>query len=150
MDPAMTVDTTAERGPEPEVASLEDPPAVPARRIEVALGRRVEVIGDLILPAVPSPSSTAACRDVARRLGEWQGPGTVVICGQLVATSPGETADAAAVLGAHVELTEALAKFATRPDSQVCLVAPLGEADRRRPRCAPSAPPSTPPSNSTA
>ena len=55
-------------------------------RIEVALGRRVEVIGDLLLPLEPSASSAAASRDIARRLEEWQGPGTVIICGRIVAT----------------------------------------------------------------
>jgi hypothetical protein len=46
---------------------------------------RVMVVGDLLLPSEPSPSSLAACRDIAQTLSEWQGPGIVVICGQLVA-----------------------------------------------------------------
>ena len=45
-----------------------------AQRIEVALGRRVEVIGDLLLPLEPSASSSAVSRDIARRLEEWHGP----------------------------------------------------------------------------
>ena len=52
-------------------------------RIEVALGRRVEVLGDLLLPPEPTDSSRAACRDIARRLEEWQGPGIVILCGRL-------------------------------------------------------------------
>ena len=46
------------------------------RTLPVALGRRVEVIGDLLLPSEPTDSSRAACRDIARRLEEWQGPGS--------------------------------------------------------------------------
>ena len=53
-------------------------------RIDVALGRRVMVLGDLLLPPEPSPSSLATCRDIAQKLADWQGPGIVVICGQLV------------------------------------------------------------------
>ena len=71
-----TVDTVT-RTPEP-VAGTD-------RTIRVALGRRVEVIGDLLLPPKPTDSSLAACRDIARRLEEWQGPGIVILCGRLVA-----------------------------------------------------------------
>ena len=53
--------------------------------LAVALGRRVEVIGDLLLPPEPTDSSRAACRDIAQRLEEWQGPGIVILCGRLVA-----------------------------------------------------------------
>src|SRR5277367_6989637 len=53
--------------------------------VRVALGRRVEVIGDLLLPPEPTDSSRAACRDIAQRLDEWQGPGIVILCGRLVA-----------------------------------------------------------------
>ena len=56
----------------------------PVRRIDVALGRRVMVLGDLLLPPTPSPSSLATCRDIAQKLAEWEGPGIVVLCGQLV------------------------------------------------------------------
>ena len=55
------------------------------RTLRVALGRRVEVIGDLLLPAEPTDSSRAASRDIGRRLEEWQGPGIVILCGRLVA-----------------------------------------------------------------
>ncbi len=65
-------------------------------RIDVALGRRVMVLGDLLLPPDPSPSSLATCRDIAQKLDEWQGPGVVVICGQLVATPNGGTPGSAA------------------------------------------------------
>ncbi len=88
----------------------------------VALGRRVMVLGDLLLPPEPSPSSVATSRDVAQRLAEWQGPGIVVLCGQLEAAGcPGEPRPGGA-LRAHGELTAALSAFAARPDSRVVVV----------------------------
>ena len=92
------------------------------RRIDVALGRRVMVLGDLLLPPTPSPSSLATCRDIAQKLAEWEGPGIVVICGQLVIGGcPGQTGPAES-LRAHRELTAAFSAFAARPDSQVVVV----------------------------
>ena len=67
------------------VAGVPDTEPGTERTIHVALGRRVEVIGDLLLPPEPTDSSRAGCRDIARRLEEWQGPGIVVLCGHLVA-----------------------------------------------------------------
>jgi lysylphosphatidylglycerol synthetase-like protein (DUF2156 family) len=92
-------------------------------RIDVALGRRVMVLGDLLLPPQPSPSSLATCRDIAQKLAEWQGPGVVVICGQLVAAGNGGVPGPATALGAHEILTAAFAAFAARPDSRVIVVA---------------------------
>jgi lysylphosphatidylglycerol synthetase-like protein (DUF2156 family) len=91
-------------------------------RIDVALGRRVMVLGDLLLPSQPSPSSLATCRDIAQKLGEWQGPGIVVICGQLVAAGSGGAPGPAAAFEAHKSLTAAFAAFAARADSRVVVV----------------------------
>src|ERR1700761_1388983 len=88
------------------------------RRIDVALGRRVMVLGDLLLPHTPSPSSLASCRDIAQKLAEWEGPGIVVLCGQLVIRGcPGQTGPPEA-LSAHQDLTAAFSAFAARPDSE--------------------------------
>src|SRR5580692_2755587 len=95
--------------------------------VPVALGRRVEVIGDLLLPPEPTDSSRAACRDVAQRLADWQGPGVVILCGRLVA--PGGPDDPAAVVERHADLTDALAGFAARPDSQVIVVMAPSDTD---------------------
>lgn len=91
------------------------------RRIDVALGRRVEVIGDLLLPPKPSASSSAVSRDIARRLEDWQGPGIVIICGRLVAQEC-TIGSGSGALDNHPELTEALGAFAGRPDSSVIVV----------------------------
>ena len=93
----------------------------------MALGRRVEVIGDLLLPPEPTDSSRAACRDIARRLEEWQGPGIVIICGRIVA--PGcPTTPARPVRSTDTPISPTpLATFAARADSQVIVVmAPAG------------------------
>ena len=98
--------------------------------IEVALGRRVMVLGDVLLPCSPSPSSLATCRDIAQKLSDWEGPGMVVVCGQLVARTSHEDPGPAAALNAHPDLTSALAAFAARADSQVVVVAgPWQESD---------------------
>jgi lysylphosphatidylglycerol synthetase-like protein (DUF2156 family) len=101
--------------------------AAPDRILHVGLGRRVEVIGDLLLPAEPTDSSRAACRDIAQRLEEWQGPGIVVLCGRLLApTCPDAASD---VLGRHPDLTTALGRFAGRADSRVIVVMPDAERE---------------------
>jgi lysylphosphatidylglycerol synthetase-like protein (DUF2156 family) len=102
--------------------------AAEERTLPVALGRRVEVIGDLLLPSEPTASSRAACRDIARRLEEWQGPGIVILCGRLVAPGCGP-GDLSGVLEKHPELTDALATFAARADSQVIAVVVPAERD---------------------
>jgi lysylphosphatidylglycerol synthetase-like protein (DUF2156 family) len=100
-----------------------------AQRIEVALGRRVEVIGDLLLPLEPSASSSAVSRDIARRLSDWQGPGILIICGRIVATGCPE-GSARRALDNHAQLAGALGAFAARPDSQVIDVMPSGDRDQ--------------------
>src|SRR5271154_1950092 len=97
-----------------------DPGADSDCTVPVALGRRVEVIGDLLLPPEPTDSSRAACRDIAQRFDEWQGPGIVVVCGRVVA--PGSADEPAVVLEKHGALTGALEKFAARADSQVIVL----------------------------
>jgi lysylphosphatidylglycerol synthetase-like protein (DUF2156 family) len=97
-------------------------------RIDVALGRRVEVIGDLLLPTEPSASSAAAVRDIGRRLDDWQGPGILIVCGRLVAEGCPE-GSARRALDSHADLTAALGAFAARPDSAVLVVMAPGTRD---------------------
>jgi lysylphosphatidylglycerol synthetase-like protein (DUF2156 family) len=100
------------------------------RTIHVALGRRVEVIGDLLLPAEPSDCSGATSRDIAHRLEEWQGPGIVILCGRLVAPSCQQAGQGPAVaLDAHHDLVDAFRSFAARADSQVVAVVSPEERD---------------------
>jgi lysylphosphatidylglycerol synthetase-like protein (DUF2156 family) len=117
----MGADVDTGTGTAPVTANVVD------RTLPVGLGRRVEVIGDLLLPHEPTDSSGAACRDIARRLAEWQGPGIVVLCGRLAA--PGCHDDAPGAMGNHADLTDALATFAARADSQVIVVMAPSERD---------------------
>ncbi len=116
-------------GVDADTGVLNAPAAAPRtdRTVGVALGRRVEVIGDLLLPPEPSDSSRAACRDIARRLEEWQGPGVVILCGRLVA--PGCQIDPSGVVAKHPDLTDALGTFAARADSQVIVIMVPSERD---------------------
>src|ERR1700733_11086818 len=97
------------------------------RTLRVALGRRVEVIGDLLLPPEPTDSSLAACRDIARRLEEWQGPRIVVLCGRL--GGAGGPDAQCGVVDRNPDPTDALAPFAARADSQVIVVMVPSERD---------------------
>ena len=97
-------------------------------RIDVALGRRVEVIGDLLLPPEPSASSVAVCRDISRRLDDWQGPGILIVCGRLVAEGCPD-GSALGALDSHADLTAALGAFAARPESSVFVVMAPGTRD---------------------
>ena len=99
------------------------------REVRVALGRRVEVIGDLLLPPEPSSSSLAACSDIARQLEEWQGPGIVILCGRLATPSCAQHEGAAAALAAHPVLVGTLRDFAGRPDSRIIAVLEPDERD---------------------
>jgi lysylphosphatidylglycerol synthetase-like protein (DUF2156 family) len=110
-------------------AAVEDSNALATRpdagvSIDVALGRRVMVVGDLLLPSTPSASSLAACRDIAQTLAEWQGPGIVVVCGQLVANGCPGAPGPAEVLALHGDLTAAFTSFASRPETQIMVVLP--------------------------
>ena len=102
----------------------------PARRIDVALGRRVMVLGDLLLPPTPSPSSLATSRDIAQKLAEWEGPGIVVVCGQLVIRAARGRPARPRPCALHQDLTAAFSAFVARPDSEVVMVVdPAQEAD---------------------
>src|SRR5580704_16896166 len=109
-------------------AGTESQPRGEVCRVDVALGRRVEVIGDLLLPTEPSASSSAVSRDIARRLEEWQGPGILIVCGRLVAQGCPE-GSALQALDNHADLTAALSAFAARPDSSVLVVMAPGSRD---------------------
>ncbi len=117
----MEADADRRVGSEPVTAGDMD------RNLPVALGRRVEVIGDLLLPQEPTDSSRAACHDIGQRLEEWQGPGIVILCGRLVAR--GCQDDPSGVMDKHPELLDALSAFAARAESQVLVVTVPSERD---------------------
>ena len=96
-----------------------------ALTVEIPLGRRVMVVGDLLLPDLPTPSSQALANDVALTLERWEGPGVVVVCGNLFGIGPGGGLNderAERILSAHPRLHQALAAFTGRPDCRILLL----------------------------
>src|SRR3974390_1173925 len=108
-----------------ETAALSEvgplPAAQGALRVDVGLGQRVMVVGDLLLRAESTSSSLALAADLALSLDHWDGPGTVVVCGNLFAApcgsstrSPGERV--AGALAAHDRLAGAIRRFTESGD----------------------------------
>lgn len=119
-----------------------------ALTIEVPLGRRVMILGELLLAAPATPSSRALARSVAATLDRWQGPGLVIVCGNLFgsrcpssrvesrsrygsATSQDEMAlgggalgvqEVRAALDAHDELANAMGSFAKASERRLVVV----------------------------
>jgi lysylphosphatidylglycerol synthetase-like protein (DUF2156 family) len=96
-----------------------------AVRVDVGLGQRVLVVGDLLLPTEPTPSSLALAADLARSLERWEGPGTVIVCGNLFAgppAGPPQAGRAAAALAAHGRLADAFGAFTGREDSRLVVL----------------------------
>ncbi|MGD0882935.1 MAG: phosphatidylglycerol lysyltransferase domain-containing protein [Acidimicrobiales bacterium] len=82
-------------------------------RIDVPIGRRVMVVSDLLLTPEPTPSSLAVTAELAQALDTWDGPGILVIAGNLFdlsgAVDPVATAGRA--IDAHRALAAALIRF---------------------------------------
>jgi lysylphosphatidylglycerol synthetase-like protein (DUF2156 family) len=76
------------------------PSCAGAIEVVVPLGRRVMIVGDLLLAPQPTPTSRALSADLAVSLDRWQGPGLVVICGNLFAPEEDQSAPPATPLGA--------------------------------------------------
>ncbi|GAB3855731.1 metallophosphoesterase family protein [Dactylosporangium cerinum] len=93
-------------------------------RLDVPLptGARVLVCGDLHLGSRPTAASARLERDLVDRLARWDGPGAVVLNGDVVELwgEPGGTVEAA--LDAHPDLTRALREFAAAPGRHVVVV----------------------------
>jgi len=102
------------------------PDEVAATQVEIPLGRRVMVVGDLLLPAEATPSSLALAADVALTLDRWQGPGTVIVCGNLFAGAGSDSLSGAdrirAALSVHSHLAEAIRTFTGRADCRLLLL----------------------------
>ena len=84
------------------------------------------VLSDLTLLPEPTPSSLALAADVARVLERWEGPGVVVICGNLfvapVTSPPTARQTILDALDAHAGLKEAMCHFAARPDCRIVVL----------------------------
>jgi lysylphosphatidylglycerol synthetase-like protein (DUF2156 family) len=81
--------------------------------IEVPIGRRVMVVSDLLLTGEATPSTLVLTSELAQTLNAWDGPGILIIAGNLFdLTGNGPTLDETqAAMHAHPKLREALAQF---------------------------------------
>jgi lysylphosphatidylglycerol synthetase-like protein (DUF2156 family) len=96
-----------------------------ALRLEVAVGQRAMVVGDLLLPETPTPTSEALAGDLAQTLRQWSGPGVLVIAGNLFfGAGAGRLAASAvrAALHGHTELARAIGDFAGRPQRRLVVL----------------------------
>jgi lysylphosphatidylglycerol synthetase-like protein (DUF2156 family) len=94
--------------------------------IDIPIGRRVMVLGDLLLAPTATASSTALAGDVAEILAQWDGPGVVIVCGNLFAAGPeGWPLSAGPVrraLDSHPALLAAIGAFTGRPDCRLVVL----------------------------
>jgi hypothetical protein len=92
--------------------------------LELPVGSRLLVVGELLLRRQPTPSSDVADAELAEALSGWDGPGALVLNGDMLDLLPPNTSPAG-ILGGHARLTAAIAAFAERPDRAViCLPGP--------------------------
>jgi UDP-N-acetylglucosamine:LPS N-acetylglucosamine transferase/UDP-2,3-diacylglucosamine pyrophosphatase LpxH len=91
--------------------------------VRVPCGGRLLVVGDLHLGAARTAASRWATHELERRLRVWQGPGAVLLAGDVFELlGPDEAHGVASALGSHASFVAALRRFAGDADrSVVCL-----------------------------
>ncbi len=92
-----------------------------ATRVDVPLGRRVMVVSDLLLTPTATPSSSALAAELARALDTWDGPGILVIAGNLfdLTGCAAPVDEAARSLDAHPALARSFTRFLTVSERRV-------------------------------
>lgn len=120
------------------------PTASESVEIKVDLGRRVMILGDLLLPTQATQSSNSLVDELSEILERWQGPGIVIICGNLfsygdsplLSNPDGLTSDkttkpspaktlldqANASIAAHPKLSGAFKAFTSQTDCHILIV----------------------------
>ncbi|HUI02177.1 MAG TPA: hypothetical protein VLZ77_01455, partial [Acidimicrobiales bacterium] len=95
-----------------------------AAELHVGIGRRVAVVANLGLRPAATASSTWAADGLARILDRWDGPGVVVVAGNLVDLRGCSDIGAAttAALDAHPRLSGALEAFVAGDDRRVVVI----------------------------
>lgn len=110
-------------------------------RIDVPLGRRVMVVSDLLLTPDATPSTLAVTGELAQALDTWDGPGVLVIAGNLfdLAGADDPLGAAARSLDAHPALGRSLIRFLVGDERRVLRQCGSHEpgGDTPRPRTAP-------------
>ncbi len=108
-------------GPAPDIPDLVEV-AVPA-------GARVLVASDLHLTARPSQAERDAVDEVVGAIKAWDGPGAVVLAGDILELLAGGDPDPAEILADHHRLVTALRTFAGGPERSVVYL--IGNHDNR-------------------
>ncbi len=81
--------------------------------VEVPVGRRVMVVSDLLLTSTATPASTHLAGRLARTLQAWNGPGVLVVAGNLfdLSGSGRPASEVRGALQAHPALSDAMRSF---------------------------------------
>ena len=110
---AATVDPAV-----PERTCRQDPGVV---TVDVPIGRRVMVVSDLLLTPEATPSSLSVSGELALVLDSWDGPGILVIAGNLfdLSGSGSPLEEGRRALGAHPRLRDAMRRFAAEDERRV-------------------------------
>ncbi len=98
------------------------PDVADVAHLRVQPGGRVLVASDLHLAARPGPASTTASEALAAALEATSCPGVVVLAGDCFELLVGAQLDPGPALDAHPALTDALARWAARPDRSVVVL----------------------------
>jgi lysylphosphatidylglycerol synthetase-like protein (DUF2156 family) len=98
---------------------LEVEPGV--RVVDLPIGRRVVVVSDLLLTPEATASSTALTVELARSLDAWEGPGILVVAGNLfdLIDTVSPAVDAERCMAAHPELRASIGAFLQEPERRV-------------------------------
>jgi lysylphosphatidylglycerol synthetase-like protein (DUF2156 family) len=107
--------------PVPATRPVTFSPEPGATRVQVPLGRRVMVVSDLLLTPEATPSTSATTPELARALDTWDGPGILIIAGNLfdLSTTGSPLPECRGAMDAHPELARALARFLSFEERRV-------------------------------
>jgi lysylphosphatidylglycerol synthetase-like protein (DUF2156 family) len=96
--------------------------------VDLPLGARLLVFAGLRLGTTPTEASAMAAEEVARAIGSWDGPGAVMIAGDLLSSELQGGAAMAAALDSHPTLASALQAFTSLPGRRVVVMPGRDEA----------------------
>jgi len=103
----------ASPGPAPVASPATFTPDPGGTRVDVPLGRRVMVVSDLLLTPEATPSSLALTGELAQALDTWDGPGLLIIAGNLfdLTGCDDPLSSAGRAIDAHPALARAFLRF---------------------------------------
>ena len=90
-------------------------------RVDVPVGRRIMVVSDLLLTPTATPSSKALTGELAQALDTWDGPGILIIAGNLFdLTGCGDPLGTAGrAIDAHPSLARAFLRFLQEDERRI-------------------------------